>query len=140
MKKTFADAFFFLALMSKRDSSHQLAIEYSVKLTCPIFTTYWVLAEVANSFCRPRERGLFAKLLEFIEADDRIQIVPISHRQFQRGAELYVRRPDKAWSLTDCISFLVMEEFKIKDALTGDHHFEQAGFVPLLAEDGTSHA
>jgi uncharacterized protein len=46
--------------------------------------------------------------------------------------DLYRDRPDKAWSLTDCISFVVMADKGIRDALTADHHFEQAGFVALL--------
>jgi predicted nucleic acid-binding protein len=48
------------------------------------------------------------------------------------GVDLYRRRPDKAWSLTDCISFVVMQREGITEALTGDQHFEQAGFVALL--------
>ena len=51
---------------------------------------------------------------------------------FDAGVELYVRRPDKAWSLTDCISFVVMREHGMNEALTGDRHFEQAGFIALL--------
>ena len=51
---------------------------------------------------------------------------------FDEGVRLYVARPDKDWSLTDCISFVVMRERGITEALTGDRHFEQAGFVALL--------
>jgi len=50
------------------------------------------------------------------------------------GLELYARRPDKSWSLTDCISFVVMTDRGLTEALTGDHHFEQAGFRALLRE------
>jgi hypothetical protein len=50
----------------------------------------------------------------------------------ERGWALYADRPDKYWSLTDCISFVVMKDHQITEALTGDHHFEQAGFVALL--------
>jgi hypothetical protein len=46
--------------------------------------------------------------------------------------ELYAERPDKGWSLTDCIFFVVMRQQGIIQALTGDHHFEQAGFSALL--------
>jgi len=51
---------------------------------------------------------------------------------FQRGVDLFEQRADKAWSLTDCLSFLVMRAERLTDALTGDHHFEQAGFRALL--------
>ena len=53
---------------------------------------------------------------------------------FARGFDLYARRPDKSWSLTDCISFVVMTDRGLTEALTGDHHFEQAGFRALLRE------
>jgi hypothetical protein len=49
-----------------------------------------------------------------------------------RGLALYAARPDKEWSLTDCVSFLVMQDHGVTEALTADHHFEQAGFVALL--------
>jgi predicted nucleic acid-binding protein len=51
---------------------------------------------------------------------------------FDRGVELYDARPDKHWSLTDCISFVAMQDHGISEALTGDRHFEQAGFVALM--------
>jgi len=51
---------------------------------------------------------------------------------FERGIELYTARTDKQWSRTDCISFVVMKQRSIQDALTGDHHYEQAGFTALL--------
>jgi hypothetical protein len=60
-------------------------------------------------------------------------IVGFSEPLFQAALDLYARRPDKGWSLTDCTSFVVMQRDGLTDALTGDHHFAQAGFVPLLA-------
>lgn len=96
-------------------------------------TTQWVWVEVADAFSQPRDRGLFAKLLEFIDADNRIQIVAASDVAFKRGAAVFLGRPDKAWSLTDCISFEVMESQGITEALIGDHHFSQAGYTPMLA-------
>jgi predicted nucleic acid-binding protein len=59
-------------------------------------------------------------------------IVPPSQELFDRRVELFGRRLDQSWSLTDCISFVVMEQQRIRDALTGDRHFEQAGFRALL--------
>jgi len=53
---------------------------------------------------------------------------------FHRGVELFRRRPDKGWPLTDCISFVVMQDHGIDEALTADVHFQQAGFTALLLE------
>ncbi len=56
-----------------------------------------------------------------------MMIVRPTQDLFNRGLRFYDARPDKQWSLTDCISMVVMQESGIKDVLTGDHHFEQAG-------------
>jgi len=51
----------------------------------------------------------------------------------QHGLDLFASRPGKDWSLTDCTSFTVMQENEVFLALSSDHHFEQAGFRPVLA-------
>jgi uncharacterized protein len=61
-----------------------------------------------------------------------VKIIKANDALFQAGMNLYRNRPDKGWSLTDCISFVVMREHAVQEALTGDHHFEQAGFTALL--------
>ncbi len=58
--------------------------------------------------------------------------MPPDEDLFEVGIDLYAHRPDKGWSLTDCISFVTMERMGIEEALTVDRHFEQAGFRPLL--------
>lgn len=133
MKTTFADSFFFLAMMNARDACHGKAVSLSISLPGPIVTTQWVLAEVGNAFCKPQDKDRFIDLLALIDEDQRIQVVVASDLSFKRGAALFADRLDKAWSLVDCISFVVMSELVISEALTGDHHFEQAGFVTLLA-------
>ena len=60
--------------------------------------------------------------------------MPLSDELQRRGFDLYVERSDREWSLTDCISFIVMREQGLTDVLTDDHHLTQAGFVPLLAQ------
>ena len=70
--------------------------------------------------------------LDVLLDDPTVTIIPASHDLFREGLFLYSRRRDKDWPLTDCISFVVMEDEEIHDALTGDHHFEQAGFRILL--------
>lgn len=61
-----------------------------------------------------------------------VTIVSADQALFDRGVSLYNQRLDKMWSLTDCISFIIMQDHGLRDALTGDYHFEQAGFnVPM---------
>jgi predicted nucleic acid-binding protein len=91
-----------------------------------------VLTEVADGLASTPHRQVFHRLIEDFEANKANLIVPANAETFEKGAELYHARPDKQWSLTDCISFIVMSEEQITDALTGDNHFEQAGFKTLL--------
>jgi predicted nucleic acid-binding protein len=97
-----------------------------------LITTEWVLAEVADALCHPRHRETVAHFLEMPANDPTITIIPASHDLFCEGLFLYGRRRDKDWPLTGCISFVVMEDEGIREALTADQHFEQAGFTALL--------
>jgi predicted nucleic acid-binding protein len=90
------------------------------------------LTEVADALAAPSDRAEFLRLLQALRDDPRCTIVPASQDLFERGVRFYAERADKGWSLTDCISFVVMQEHGLTDALTGDHHFEQAGFRILL--------
>ena len=132
MKETFADTFYYLAVLHKDDAAHERAMALSSRLTGPTITTAWVLSELADGLAAPETRAGFGRLLASLRADSRCIILPASQDLFERGVDLYLNRPDKAWTLTDCISFVVMKERGIQDALTGDHHFEQAGFTALL--------
>lgn len=95
-------------------------------------TTAWVLTEVANTLSASHLRSGFLSLLDDLQSDDEVAIVAPEPETFAQGIDLYRNRLDKNWSLTDCISFVVMKREGIKQALTGDHHFEQAGFKALL--------
>jgi len=132
MIPVFADSFYFFAIMNPDDEAHARAEELSLKLKSPIVTSAWVFTEVADGFSMPHQRQNFIQLFQALKADSKCAIVPGGEELFARGVSLYTDRPDKAWSLTDCISFEIMKELRIVDALTGDHHFEQAGFRTLL--------
>jgi uncharacterized protein len=97
-----------------------------------ILTTQWVLTELADAMCSRQKRQTFIDLYQVLQTDADVEAIPASAELFERGMELFTDRPDKDWSLTDCISFVVMQERGITEALTGDHHFEQAGFRALL--------
>lgn len=132
MKVVFADTFYYLALLNPGDIRHQAAIEYTAAFRGRMITTAWVLTELADALARPQNRAAFLQVLSQLRADPEITIVPASEAAFDDGVRLFEMRPDKHWTLTDCISFAIMKQEAIGQALTADRHFEQAGFVALL--------
>jgi hypothetical protein len=141
MRRVFADAWFYIALLDPNDAGHQKALEVCTdESIIGIITTRWVLMEVANMLSTSKARTRCAAFMRDLDAAAETSVVPASETLFQRGLTLYVERPDKGWSLTDCISFLVMADEGLIEALTGDHHFEQAGFTALLASFSLSTA
>ncbi len=74
------------------------------------------------------------KLIDGLRMDAKVKIVPLDSRLFEAAYRLFRQRPDKEWSLTDCTSFVIMQERRISQALAADEHFRQAGFIPLLRQ------
>lgn len=132
MKRLFADTFYYLAVLNPADPAHAKARRFFGRTDRNHLTTTWVLTEVADAMSRVELRGRFLELHEFLLDDPTFELLPTEDDLWERGRKLYAARPDKDWSLTDCISFAVIQERGLKDALTGDHHFEQAGFKTLL--------
>ncbi len=132
MKRVFADAFFYIAVLNRHDAAHGRAMSLIARGGIRTVTTAAVLLEVADAMSAPTRRGVCAEFLEDIAGQGTI-IHPLSEGLWRRGIALYRGRTDKEWSLTDCISFVVMQDEGLSDALTGDRHFEQAGFKALLA-------
>ncbi len=137
MQTVFADAGYFIAKLNPRDSLHNRAVEFEEGLdSVQIVTTQMVLTEVLNYMS---DRGEFSRILAsrmLVSLWDRpnVEIVPQTETQFIEASERYAARSDQHWSLTDCASFLVMEDRNISEALAYDRDFEQAGFVALLRE------
>ncbi len=132
MSPCFADTFFFLALLNRADQQYyRRALELN-RVDRPIVTTAWVLLELADHLCDLRNRALVSQIRQAINEDDRFQVQPASQLVLDRATRLYDSRPDKDWSLTDCTSFIVMNDLGITEALTADHHFEQAGFAIIM--------
>ncbi|MFN0011034.1 MAG: type II toxin-antitoxin system VapC family toxin [Phycisphaerales bacterium] len=134
MKAVFADTSFWLALAASNDIHHQTASRLAVQLNRPIVTTVPVVIEVANALCK---RGAKAEAIELrgrLAADRAARVVACTGALVQSGWKLYSERLDKDWSLTDCMSFSVMKQAGLTEALTADHHFIQAGFRALLLE------
>jgi predicted nucleic acid-binding protein len=132
MKVLFADTFYWFALLNRTDAAHARAVAFATANKDSLLTTTWVLTEWADGMADPTTRRSVLPFIRALRADPLLTIVPASDDLFDRGLDLYDQRPDKEWSLTDCLSFVVMQDQGITEALTGDHHFEQAGFVALL--------
>lgn len=132
MKAVFADAFYFVGLLNREDQHHARVVAVAGRLHDDVVTTEWILTEFADALARSASRRLVLQFIGDLERDPKVRIIRASTELFRRGLQLYSERPDKKWSLTDCISFVVMKEEGIQDALTGDGHFEQAGFKVLL--------
>lgn len=132
MNPLFVDTGFYLALLSPRDVWHTRAVELSHQIHQPLVLTDLTLVELGNACSSLRDRGLYAQLVHRLQSDSEVRIIELTRGLFQRGFDLFKRRPDKAWSLTDCVSFVVMDDLGLREVLGADHHFEQAGFTVLL--------
>ena len=129
----FADTYYYLALLNEADEDHLRVVAWTAQFDGRIVTTDAVLTEVADGLSRGPGRGAAVRLIRDLLRDPAVTVVEVNRRLFERGLDLYENRPDKDWSLTDCISFVVMERERIDHALTADHHFQQAGFTPILS-------
>ncbi len=134
MNEVFADSFYFIALLHPRDRYHKAVVELSKGRPGKLLTTHWILIELADALCAPAVRARTDRFISTLLVDPSVVVVSDLAPWFQLGLELYGNRPDKSWSLTDCISFAVMEARGIRQALTADQHFSQAGFVALLGQ------
>ena len=133
MRRVFADTHFYIALLSQRDDAHPAALRWQANGEIgEVITTSWILVELADAMNLPSERDVAARFITRLRSAPKTRIVPVSEELLWRGFDLYRTRPDEEWSLTDCLSFVVMSDESLTDALTRDRHFEQAGFTPLL--------
>ena len=135
MTEVFLDTSFAIALSSVTDRHHFQAMAIAAELTrqkTKLVTTQAILLELGNALSKARYRKAAVQLLTSLETDPNVTIIPLSTQLYSRALELFKTRLDKEWGLVDCISFTVMRDRNISDALTADEHFLQAGFCRLL--------
>ena len=134
----FWDTSAFVAVGNADDDLHEQAVRVSDTLArqkARILTTSAVLTEVANTFSRSGWRPIAHQLVESVRQSQVMGVAKVVHVDEalrERGWALFVERPDKHWGLTDCISFVVMQDQSIARAFASDRHFEQAGFERLM--------
>ncbi len=132
MRVVFADTCYYLALLLERDQYAELARNFTKDFAGEFVTTTAVLTEVGNWLSRNEQRSCFMPFVDYLFDSSEVDVVHASYAEWERAGRLYDERPDKSWSLTDCLSFVVMQDRELTEALTADHHFEQAGFTILL--------
>ncbi len=135
MKPVFADTFYWIALLNPDDSAHQRVVTFDVSVgRPPIITTEEILIEFLTFFSR---KGLRFRVKAFavarsLTSNQDVLILHQTHESYLAGIALYESRPDKGYSLTDCISMQAMNREGLTQVLTNDRHFEQEGFVAVF--------
>ena len=135
MKPIFLDASGLIAVANTDDQWHEHAEAVWRDLIgqkAPLVTTSLVLFELGDGLARVGQRSLAVELYDRLRYSPLVQSVFIGPEQTTAAWDLFRNRPDKTWGVTDCASFVVMNELGIEEALTVDHHFEQAGFRRLI--------
>jgi uncharacterized protein len=132
VKRVFADTSFYIALVCPKDENHRASFEFDRYFDGQYVTSEFVLIELGNWLADPRNREAFMEIHRVLRSDPSTVILPATPEWVARGLSLYGQRLDKHWSVIDCISFEMMRDHGLAEALTADHHFTQAGFRVLL--------
>jgi predicted nucleic acid-binding protein len=132
------DTSFIVALENRRDPHQERAKELDRELlheNCLSVLHWGILLEIGDGYARVGRRAKGIALLDRLLNEERYRVFPLTESLLQRGLELYFAHADKDWGLTDCVSFSLMAEERISEALTADGHFRQAGFTALLLDN-----
>jgi len=134
----FMDTAYVLALLNQNDKYHDQAkaILPSTRIAYEVCITDAILIEICNSLARSNRSAAVA-FINSLYSTHNINVIPVENTPLHRAIDLYQKRDDKEWGLTDCISFIVMDDQGLRNALTSDEYFQQAGFRALLREDIT---
>ena len=135
--EVFLDTEYAIAISSLKDQRHDQAMLLRARLMAErtrLVTTWAVILEIGNALSKQRYRASAVRLIASLLADPNVEVLSFSPELFARAFRLYAERADKEWGLTDCVSFVVMSDRRISEALTADEHFQQAGFLPLLRQ------
>lgn len=133
----FLDTGFVVSRVLTHDSLHSKTLELEsevLRRRIRIVTTLAVLCEIGNGLSKQATRQAATGYLNRLQRNPFVEIVPVTAELYAEAFRLYSERGDKSWGMTDCISFTVMNERGITEALAHDLDFEQAGFTALMRQ------
>lgn len=135
-ERLFLDTAFIQALLNPRDDYHQQARQLfpRVRTASEVWLTEAVLVEVGNALSALNRNGA-VQFIQQCYSTENIKVVSVDTTLLMQAIALYQARTDKSWGLTDCISFVVMQQQNLADAVTSDRHFLQAGFRILMTKE-----
>lgn len=131
--EVFLDTAYAIALSSANDHFHQRALLLADQLEAAetrLVTTHAVLLEIGNALSKQRYRSAAIQLLDALEADPKVEIISLSAELYTRALQMYRERPDKEWGLTNCVSFIIMQDRGISEALPLTNIFSRQASVP----------
>ncbi|HXU45991.1 MAG TPA: PIN domain-containing protein [Thermoanaerobaculia bacterium] len=136
MSRIFVDTSFVVALINQRDRYHELAGRIAdANAGRQLLTTDAILLELGNALARGFKRQATEVIEHFLTSPD-VEVIRLTPEGFERAFELYRSRIDKSWGLVDCLSFVVMRNAGVEEALAFDDHFAQAGFRSVFTIRG----
>ena len=132
----FIDTSFFIALMNESDQYHMIAKKFSkiIRVNNPLFLTEGIILELGDAFCKNKRQEVNS-IINSLYGSNQCTIIPIQTNLIKDSLKFFSNRRDKTYSLTDCMSFIVMRTLGIHYSLSSDTHFQQEGFCPLLLVD-----
>lgn len=134
----FVDTGYLIALFSPNDAHHAQALALQAQVQRErrkLLTTEAVVFEVGAAFSRVAYRAVGQAVMHTLINDSLIETTPVTPALRDKALALFAQHQDKDWSLCDCASFAVMRERGVTQALSADHHFDQAGFTALLLQE-----
>jgi hypothetical protein len=110
MSVVYADAFYFVARLNRRDEHHERVLKFSSEFRAHILTSDWVLMEVADALAKSESRSRIRDFILRLRQSATVDVIPASRELMDRAVELYHQHNDKKWTLTDCVSFVIMRD------------------------------
>jgi predicted nucleic acid-binding protein len=127
----FVDTSAWLDYVDSRSGSHRDLVPIIRGQPGPFVTTTYVLAELAVLTLSRFGHPAAATLGERLRRDPRVRVEHPTSAEEDEAWQLFLNRPDKTYSLTDCLSFTIMRRLGLDTAVTLDEHFRQEGFAVL---------